>query len=251
MSDEVVRSPWQLDQQARHAVVIDLARELVKAGDLEWAVGACEELLDADPDDIDALLLIAEVAPRYGHGLLGVLAAQQAAVRGAESTVLEAAASLAARQINAALALAGQATASMPNDARAWSIACLALDCLGRFNEADAAQAEASRLDPQQFPLPVRLDAHEWDQLLMVCLSRLIPNERDRFTGWELEFRDAPTVEMLDEVQPPLAPDAGLVDHLSEGKIYLFRRNLARGCQTEAELEAKVTTMLREESQFL
>lgn len=66
------------------AMLLDAAHRQAHRGDYALAVALAEELLDLDPQNVDALLLVADAAPRYGHGEVGVLAARSAAVLGGD-----------------------------------------------------------------------------------------------------------------------------------------------------------------------
>lgn len=249
MSDEVVGGPWSIDAPTRHAVVLELIQELLRAGNLEDAVAACEELLDENPDCTEALLIIADTAPRYAHGEVGVLAARQARARGVAAATLEAAALLAACEVETALALATETTLQTPADARAWAVRGQALELMGRMGEADDALAEAARLDRERFPELMRLDDSAWDRAVLTGLSQLSAQERDRLSPWTLEFCDVPPLELLRRAQPPVPPSASaLCESLTGGRLYLFRRNLARGCRDENEVVARVVLALVDES---
>lgn len=249
MSDEVVGGPWQIDTPTRHAVVLDLVQELLRAGNFEAAVAACEEVLDEDPDCHEALLIIADTAPRYAHGEVGVLAARQARSRGLAAATLEAAALLAACEVEAALDVALAATRQLPTDARSWAVRGQALELLGRLNEADLALAEATRLDPDRFPVLMRLDEREWDRAVLTGLSQLSPRERDRLSPWTLELCDVPPLELLRRATPPAPPTtSAMCEHVSGGRLFLFRRNIARGCRDENELVARVVHALKDDA---
>ena len=237
-----------MDTPTRHAVVLDLVRELLRAGNFESAVAACEELLDEDHDCAEALLIIADSAPRYAHGEVGVIAARQARIRGLPAATLEAAALLSACEVEAALSAALAATAESPSDARAWAVRGQALELLGQMSEADSAFSYAARLDPERFPIMVRLDDREWDRAVLTGLSQLSPADRDRLASWTLELCDVPPLELLRRASPPAPPTtAAMCENTSGGRLFLFRRNLARGCRDENEVVARVVHALMDD----
>lgn len=249
MSDEIVGGPWQMDTPTRHAVVLDLVRELLRAGNFESAVAACEELLDEDHNCPEALLIIADAAPRYAHGEVGVIAARQARIRGLPAATLEAAALLAACNVEAALSTAIAATTETANDARAWAVRGQALELLGQMTEADSALMEAARLDPERFPLLVRLDDHQWDRAVLTGLSQLSSVERDRLAPWTLELCEVPPLALLRRASPPAPPStSAMCESRSGGRLFLFRRNIARGCRDENDVVARVVHALTEDA---
>ncbi len=66
-------------------------------------VALAEEVLEEDPNEVDALLLVAEATPMYGHGVVGLLAVDQAERRGGSVGVLRAAAFLSLGRLPEAL----------------------------------------------------------------------------------------------------------------------------------------------------
>lgn len=102
-SDSVPTAPWTFDVSVRVAVLLQASREALRRGDAMEAVALAEEVLEEDPDEVEALLLVAEGAPLYGHGAVGLLAAEQAERRGGRVGALRAAALLAVGQVQAAV----------------------------------------------------------------------------------------------------------------------------------------------------
>ncbi len=103
-SDSVSTPPWTFDVSVRVAVLLQASREALLRGDYMEAVALAEEVLEEDPAETDALLLVAEAAPHYGHGAVGLLAANQAEARGAAIGALRVMALLSLGQAEAALA---------------------------------------------------------------------------------------------------------------------------------------------------
>lgn len=247
-------APWAIQPEAQVAVLLEEARRLVLEGETEAAVGLAEELLDHDPDDIEALLLIAEAAPRYGHGEVGVLAARQARARGADPGAAEAAALYAACELDAALAAAEARIATTPTDARAHAVRGMVLEVLGRLPEADAALAHAHTLRPAAYPLPLAVPAADWEPLLLEALSQLESGEREALRGWTFRWHPAPALDLLTTSHPPIPPTTCAVVSVDDAggvTCDLFTRNLARGCADEAELVSRLAQALRDEAAHL
>lgn len=236
MDDSVGAGPWTITAETRAAVLLAEAAAALAEGAPERAVSIAEEILDTDPDDTDALLLIAEAAPRYGHAEVGVLAARQARARGVEPGTVEAAALLAACEVEEALVTADARIGRDRNDARAHAVRGQALEALGRLADADAALAQAHALDPERFPLPPRLD--DWDHLWLKALSKLEPVDRDELRAMEIVLAEAPTLDELRAVHPPASPStlALVLDaEATRPTLHIYQRNLARGVHTEDE----------------
>ncbi|MDP2311370.1 MAG: hypothetical protein Q8P41_00580 [Pseudomonadota bacterium] len=254
---------WTLDPRARHAMLLEASRNALAQGDPTAAVVLAEELLDETPDDVDALLVIAAAAPAYGHGEVGALAAAQAAKRGADVGSLEAAALLAACQVDRALAAADAALARAPRDAHAHLVRGIALELSGRGAEAAEAFAQATALDPVVLPPPLAAPPDdEWDALLFAATAGLDAPLRDALRGVSLDFEDLPSVELLRSLQPPPSPlvDALLLDppgpdaparDAGRPRIAIYRRNLLRGATSIDEVEARLQRALEAEAELL
>lgn len=213
-----------------------------------------EELLDETPDDLDALLIIADAAPRYGHGEVGALAAAQAARRGAEIGALEAAALLSACEVEAALDAAEATLLRRPDDARAHAVRGQALELLGRSIEGAAALARAAALSPERYPLPIAVTPAEWDALLVSASTDLPRELRDALRGVDLDLADLPDLALLQALSPPPSPlvHALVADpDARRPRLQLFRRNLLRGAESVAELEERVRAALHAELEHL
>lgn len=248
MDDSVGAGRWTITEETRAAVLLTEAAAALAEGAPERAVAIAEEILDTNPDDTDALLMIAEAAPRYGHAEVGVLAARQARARGVEPGTVEAAALLAACEVEEALVSADMRIGRDRNDARAHAVRGQALEVLGRVADADAALAEAHRLDPGRFPLPPRLD--DWDGLWLSALSQLEPEDRDDLRAMQIVLAEVPSLEELRSVHPPASPST-LALVLEPGadrpSLHIYQRNLARGVRTEAEAVERLVDAIQGE----
>jgi tetratricopeptide (TPR) repeat protein len=246
-SDEARPPGWGTDSGAQAAVLVDAARRLLLDGDPVLAVALAEEALDLDPEDVDALSLVADAAPRYGHGEVGVLAARQLAARGQAVGAVEAAALYASCEPEAAETAARACLAARPTDARAWAVLGQALEATGRLEEADAALARAARLAPAAFPPPVAVE--DWEDVLMDALGQLPADARRELGTVAIQFEATPGLATLRGFSPPLAPSVPALWSRSEGNttITLFTRNLCRGAADLDELVVRVGAALQGE----
>lgn len=249
MDDSLHDKRWGIDDGARAALLLERARVCLAEGDPEGAVVYAEELLDEYPGDVDALLLVADAAPRYGHGEVGLLAARAARRLGREPGAVEAAALLAACLVDEALEATTTLLSASPADARAWAVRAQALEVLGRFDEADAALARAHGLRPDYYPRPVELREAEWDEALRQAWSALSADDRAAAAAWRLEMREAPTLEELRSVEPHAPPATFALLVPSEGALVLraYRRSLSRGAADANEVVARLADAIRYE----
>lgn len=215
------------------------------------AAALAEELLDLDPDDVEALLMVADAAPRYGHAEVGMLAAAHARARGGQVGAVEAAALLAACEVDRALASAEDALRRDPANARAYAIRGQALDLLGRPDEARSALTRAWELRPDAFPLPLPASDTTWDGLLPEVLSSLDPDVRDLARTVDIRFADLPELSQLRALAPPASPLVDALLHEQEGStrmcVTFYRRNLARGARSLDELAQRMREALASE----
>jgi tetratricopeptide (TPR) repeat protein len=245
---------WFVAPATATAVLLDQAQRQMLEGEYASAAALAEELLDIDPGNLDALLLVADAAPRYGHGEVGVLAARAVARRGAETGAVLAAALYAAGLADEALAEADACLHRNRDVPRAHAVRALALELLGRVAEADAAFARAHALRPEAYPLPFAVPDDDWDALLLRAVSALDRNDQAALRHWEIGFRGNLTPEDLARSAPPLPPSStSFLLHDGEGhpRCVLYTRNLTRGCESEAEVVDRMVTALRNELEWL
>jgi hypothetical protein len=243
--------PWSIDPGARVAMLLHAARDAHRRGDAVSAVLLAEEALDEVPDEIDALLLVADAAPRYGHAEVGLLAARQAAAAGRDTRVLQAAALLAGCDVEAALALARETAGAdglpLAERARAHAVIAQALDLKGE--DAQGAYAAARALRPDAYPRPLVVPEPAWDALVHEAVSGLDPELRDVVRARALVVRDAPDLAELRALAPPPSPTADVLA-LDEGqpRIEVYRRNLVRGAASLDEVLARLLEGLENEA---
>jgi len=137
------------------------------------------------------------------------------------------------------------------------------LEAAGRFEEADHLFAEAHRLDPSEYPLPVRTSDSDFREILDGVLESLPPVIRETVVSVPVLVEPKPTAEIADRA-PNITPDVlGLFVGVSVGDkgtsssgypdvVLLFQRNLERAGRTPREVAREIKiTLLHEYGHYL
>lgn len=257
MADDTVDlTRWTLDPRARHALALEAAREALSEGDPTAALGIAEELLDSEPNEIGALIVVAQAAPRCGHAAVGILAAEQARRRGIDTGAIEAEALLAAGRVPEAMIVAESRLDRAPQDAHAHAVLGQALDLLGDRSRADHAYAHAARIDPESWPLPLGIGTEEWEALLLEVLSQLDHDERTAVRALDICFADLPELEDLRAAAAPYPAwppgvDGLLLPGTAPPRLLFYRRNLCRSARTTADLVERMLLVMEAEIRAL
>jgi predicted Zn-dependent protease with MMP-like domain len=203
---------------------------LLDLGQPEDAAAALGRAVDLDPDD-------AEFRSHLAQALFATCAFERA---GSE---------------------AERALALDPGLADALSVAALVDERAGRTASADARFAQAASIDPERFPLPVRL-SHAAFEGVVERAGAMLPGEfRERLSEVAVVVEDLPPESILLEESPPLDPELlGLFvgtainerTFAASGieappRILLFQRNLERFARDEAELRREIARTLHHE----
>jgi predicted Zn-dependent protease with MMP-like domain len=137
------------------------------------------------------------------------------------------------------------------------------LETIGRTEEADRLFAEASRLDPEHYSLPVRLDPDDFKTLLDKVLSSLPRVIREAVQEVPVVVEPKPTAAMAEHA-PAINPEVlGLFVGTSVGDklggsggygdvVLLFQRNLERSGRSRQEVSRELKiTLLHEYGHYL
>lgn len=240
---------WNLAPEVRSAVLVAEARRVAAEGDALLAMTYTEEALDHDPADVDALVLLVDVAARAGFAEVGILAAEQARALGADPGAAEAAAYFAACQVEGGLAAADRVLAADPVDARAHAVRGQCLAALGRARDADGALREAHRLDPARFAPVLAVDLGRWPAILRAARRALPPAERKELKGVAVEILDRPDLAVLRALDPPASPAIPALMEREDGafRLAVYRDNLCRGALDEREVVQRLAGAMRDE----
>lgn len=137
------------------------------------------------------------------------------------------------------------------------------LEATGEFTAADVLFEEASRLDPENFPPPVRATRDDFRAILDDVLRSLPKKIRDVVAKVPVTVEPKPTAEMADQA-PHISPEIlGLFVGTSIGEkvgapsgfpdvVLLFQRNLERAGKNRAEVSKEIRiTLLHEYGHYL
>ena len=135
---------------------------------------------------------------------------------------------------------------------------------LGRYEEAEAAYEEAHRLEPEDFPLPVRMTRDAFEAVVAEAIENLpeelrkhlqvevpvvvepMPTRETRMAESEEEDTISPGVLGL-FVGPNLKERSSLDTYLLPPTIFIYQRNLERFCMTQEELIHEIQLTLHHE----
>jgi predicted Zn-dependent protease with MMP-like domain len=162
-----------------------------------------EDVLETlrDEESVEALYLAASSLYELGeHEEAGDVCARALALEELpELRHLEALVELSRAEPVKALAAANRAVELDPESAAGHHARGLSCTQLGRIEEADAAFARASELDPESYFLPFRLSAEDFDEVVDEALAEL-PGEFERcLENVELAVEEVPAAGMVKE----------------------------------------------------
>jgi predicted Zn-dependent protease with MMP-like domain len=137
------------------------------------------------------------------------------------------------------------------------------LEAIGEFTAADMLFAEAARLDPEHFPVPIRMTEEDFRSILDDVLRGLPQNIRDVLASVPVTVEAKPSAEMAEHA-PHITPEIlGLFVGTPIGErgnggsgypdvVLLFQRNLERAGRTRAEVAKEIRiTLLHEFGHYL
>ncbi len=143
--------------------------------------------------------------------------------------------------------------------ADAHHVRAILLEFAGRYRRADDAYRTASRLDPDLFPMPIRVTRKSFDAAVRKAIGRLPRSFRERMKGVEIYVKDLP-----DLGRDPGTDISPLVMGVFDGyslterresdpwtqfppRIVLYQRNIERVCATHEDLVEEIEVTLLHE----
>jgi len=252
---------WGVDPAAIAALRLSRVRQAYEAEDLWTAVLEAEEILDEKPDDVEALELLGDAELDLGHGREAALVftrLHESDERNPSYLSGLAIARFLQVDFEGALEAARAALERSPDDAEAHAYAGLSLERLGRREEAAAALATATRLDPEGFPPPPSIRRVPWVRILRSALDRLPEEVRDFYRRVPVVWHHFPDPAVLTSVEPPISPfalalyegtpPAGDEPRVDPRSVRAFRGNLLRFARDLPRLERDLSLALASEA---
>ena len=136
------------------------------------------------------------------------------------------------------------------------------LEVMGRYDEAERNYEEAHRLEPEAYPLPVRMTEEAFEAVVAKAVEHLPAELRPHADEIPIRVEALPTLQTLsgDGSEDPITPgvlglfvgpslkDPDEVAALSvPPMIFIYQRNLERFCQTQEELIHEIRLTLYHE----
>lgn len=254
---------WQLGLTDIGALRLQQARRAWDARDPGRAMVEAEELLDEEPDNLDALLLVADAALELGDTAVARAAFGQALeIDNSIPTAWSgyAVASYELTDLPACVDAARHALAMDEGIAEAHFYLGLALDHQGDEEQAAAELGRATQLDPASFPAIPRLDPVTAEHALARALSLMAPPMRAWFDQVPIVFDRYPSIEQLRQEDLPLSPSSPALyvgKPPTEGqdptqswpeRFVVYVRNLERMAALGADVGLILATALRGEA---
>ncbi|HMV69750.1 MAG TPA: hypothetical protein PKA64_23105 [Myxococcota bacterium] len=257
MPDDIVGSAWSLDAGTQAALRLELARRALRERDLLTATIELEELLDDEPDHVEALILLGATCIAQGDHPTARAALRSAHQRGAGSSATWAQLALAELEcwdFEAAAAAAREATARNAENPEGWHVLGLLAERRDAFAEADEHHMRAWTLQPTLYPLPVRLRPEDWEGVVQTAMDALGDDLSAFWADVPLQLEAFP--ERDERWTPGLSPreiarcegDAG-GDH--PDTLRIFWGNLAHAGSVEDLLDDLVRALDHEATAWL
>lgn len=254
LNDETPLTPWSFHADTLDALRLQKAREALQEDNLDEALVEAEEYLARNPEDVDALRIVARAALQLGDALTAREAIEQVLERepgGAADLAVLALARIESADLRGGLDAARWAVQIAPDLADAWTYQGMALERLGDTGEAALAYRRAHEIDPEAHPLPTSIDEATWEAALERARRSLPGPIRTFYANVPIAWELFPDPAELSEAEPPTSP---FVDALYTGTpplegdpwvdrppaVRLFRGNLGRPAADLTELARRI-----------
>jgi tetratricopeptide (TPR) repeat protein len=260
--DEIPNGVWQIDGDTRMVLRLERARAAFAQGNALGATVEAEELLDEDPDQADALEIVAESAIELNHAEVAASAFEDCIRLGlATSTVMAglAVARFDLCDLEGAIESAREAIRLDARSARGHHFLAMALARTpGGAAESAEHLATAHRIDPERFPAPLRLTGSQWEKALTRAFQRVDADVAAFWLDIRVLWEDLPDLDELRSHDPPIRPTVGglylgelPIDgdprDLRPEALRLYRKNLANAADRE-ELVETLAMVLEDEA---
>lgn len=243
------------------------ARAALDDGDPQTAIVEAEELLDVDPDNLDALFLVGDASLELGDAL-GARAAYERYLElcpddpGALSGL--AVASYDLTDLDTCQKAAQQAVALEPNLAEAWHQLGLVHELRGDTAAARQHLRRAAELDPETFPSPKPIPEASFTAALNRAVASLPKRLRAWYAQVPMELLPLPDLDELRRTAPPISPglvalaqgappdDEGAAWERPPKALRFFQANLEREVACSGDLVATLRgALIREAAEWM
>ncbi len=206
-----------MDPGAVAALRLDRTREAYHNHDLVTALLEAEELLEDDPDNVEALEVLGDTELELGHGReADLIFSHLLDLQPGEPVYLtgQAIARFLHTDFEGAVEAGMEALAALPDLTEAHAYVGLSLERMGRLDEAAEHLARSAELDPDGWAPPPQVEEIPWLALLEAALAMVPPDLHSFYEQVPIVWQNLPDPGVLRGVDPPISP---LVLALYEG----------------------------------
>ncbi len=206
-----------LDPGAVAALRLDRTRQAYQDHDLLTALLEAEELLEDDPDNIEALEVLGDTELELGHGREAELVFSHLLDLQPDVPVYLTGLAIARflhTDFQGAVDAGLAALHSVPDLTEAHAYIGLSLERLGRGEDAQVHLARAAELDPTGWAPPTAIHDIPWQPLLQAAMDQIPAELRGFYDQVPIVWQNLPDPAVLRAVDPPISP---LVLALYEG----------------------------------
>ncbi len=204
-------SGWTVDPSLLAAMRLGHARKALDDEEPEKAVAEAEELLDQEPDNLDALRVVAEAELELGTASVARLAFERCLVLDATDAHAWSGLAIAAFEcadLEGASRAAREAVTLDQDLAEGWYYLGLSLERTERLDDASEALARATSLDAQRFPVATRLEDEAWVNAIHAAVDRLPEPLRSWLHDVPLHGCELPAAKRFGPGLEPISPVA-------------------------------------------
>ena len=256
-------SDWQLDMAEIGALRLQHARRAFDDRDPQLALTEAEELLDDEPDNLEALLIVADAALELGDPAVSRAAFLQAVDLGATSSLVLSGLAVACYELTdleGCIEASNRAIEAEPGLAEAWYYKGVALDQLGQTDEARVALGQATHHDPKAFPPTRAMSTEDIRSLLAKALLHMPRQLAEWYSRVRFEVHRYPDLGQLRGGEMPLSPSSPALYHgtppterqdpwaTTPDKVDVYVGNLERADALGADVAQLLAASLRNEA---
>ena len=200
------------------ALRLDRSRQAYHDHDLITALIEAEELLEAEPDNVDALEVLGDTELELGHGREAELVFTQLLDLNPDQPLYltgQAIARFLHTDFEGSVQSGMKALETAPELPEAHAYAGLSLERLGRLDESDSHLDRATELSPDDWAAPPSIRDVPWSELLTRAMNQVPDSLQGFFERVPFVWQDLPDPNVLRSTDPPISP---LVLAMYEGR---------------------------------